>query len=125
IRLAYAADLPSPDEVISRLTQQGGAPSAAPSTPGLPPRGPSGGGGGGGASAMRVEAVQSSAAPSIVATPTTMQMPSAQPQPVVQPALATVTSYRDLIALAQAKRDVLVKLALESQMRPVSFEQGR
>ena len=27
--------------------------------------------------------------------------------------------------MAAAKRDVLVRLALESQMRPVSFEQGR
>jgi DNA polymerase-3 subunit gamma/tau len=47
----------------------------------------------------------------------------AAPQP--QAALATVASYKELIALAGAKRDVLVKLALESQMRPVSFEQGR
>ena len=126
IRLAYAADLPSPDEVIGKLTQQGGAPSASLSAPApsLPPRGPApGGGGSGGASAMRVEAVQS--APAIVATPTTMQAPVGQPQLTIQPALATVTSYKDLIALAQAKRDVLVKLALESQMRPVSFEQGR
>ena len=46
-------------------------------------------------------------------------------QAVVQPALATVATYKDLIALAAAKRDVLVKLALESSMRPVSFEQGR
>jgi DNA polymerase-3 subunit gamma/tau len=41
------------------------------------------------------------------------------------PALATVSSYKELIALAAAKRDVLVRLALEGQMRPVSFEQGR
>jgi DNA polymerase-3 subunit gamma/tau len=51
---------------------------------------------------------------------------AAQPAPAQpQAALATVTSYKDLIALAQAKRDVLVKLALEGQMRPISFEQGR
>jgi DNA polymerase-3 subunit gamma/tau len=115
IRLAYAADLPSPDEVISKLTQQGTLPSGS-SAPQLPPRGPSGG-----ASAMRVEAVQ--AAPAPVAAPA--PAPAARPQAVVQPALATVASYKDLIALAAAKRDVLVKLALESQMRPLSFEQGR
>jgi len=44
---------------------------------------------------------------------------------VAQPALATITSYKDLIAIAAAKRDMLIKLALESQMLPVSFEQGR
>jgi DNA polymerase-3 subunit gamma/tau len=114
IRLAYAADLPSPDEVITRLTQQGNLPTGS-GTPQLPPRGPSGG-----ASAMRVEAMQT--AP--VAT-TPAAVPATRPQAVVQPALATVASYKDLIALAAAKRDVLVKLALESSMRPISFEQGR
>ena len=114
IRLAYAADLPSPDEVISKLTQQGTLPSGS-SAPQLPPRGPSGG-----ASAMRVEA-----APAPIAAPVPVSIPATRPQAVVQPALATVASYKDLIALAAAKRDVLVKLALESQMRPLSFEQGR
>src|SRR5690606_24742119 len=33
IRLAYAADLPGPDEVISRLTQQGQAAAGAPAAP--------------------------------------------------------------------------------------------
>ena len=132
IRLAYAADLPSPDEVISKLTQQGSLPSGS-AAPQLPPRGP--GGPSGGTSAMRVEALNAAPAAAIPATrPQAVAQPqvvaqsqpaAAQPQPAVRPALATVTSYKDLIALAQAKRDVLVKLALESQMRPVSFEQGR
>lgn len=114
IRLAYAADLPSPDEVIAKLSSQvlSNAPMSTPS-----PRGASGGGGGS-ASAMRVEAPQ----PMIA---TSQPAPVATPQAVAQPALATIASYKDLIALATAKRDVLVKLALESQMRPVSFEQGR
>lgn len=65
---------------------------------------------------MRVEA------PRPVMTEAVAAQPSA-PQP--QAALATVASYKELIALAAAKRDVLVKLALEGQMRPISFEQGR
>lgn len=118
IRLGYAADLPSPDEVISKLTQQGQLPAGS-AAPSLPPRGtPSGSGG---ASAMRVEAMRSQPAPAMETTPA----PAARPQAVASPALSTVASYKDLIALAAAKRDVLVKLALESQMRPVSFEQGR
>ena len=135
IRLAYAADLPSPDEVISKLSGQVLANAPLPSpAPRLPPNG--GGGGGGSATALRVEAPTpvatqaiasaqpqaiASAQPQAVAEP----MPSTRPQAVVQPALATVATYKDLIALATAKRDVLVKLALESQMRPISFEQGR
>ncbi|KRA95116.1 DNA polymerase III subunit gamma/tau [Devosia sp. Root685] len=116
IRLAYAADLPSPDEVISKLSGQvlANAPLPSPAPRGLPPSG----GGGGSASALRVEAPIATQA---IAEP----MPNARPQAVVQPALATVATYKDLIALATAKRDVLVKLALESQMRPISFEQGR
>ncbi len=113
IRLAYAADLPSPDDLIARLANQ------PPPAPGLPlsapiNRGPSGGGGG--PSALRVEAPRPVVTEALAAQ-------SATPQP--QAALATVASYKELIALAGAKRDVLVKLALESQMRPVSFEQGR
>jgi len=115
IRLAYAADLPSPDEVIAKLSGQ--VLTNVPLTPPAPRLPPSGGGGGGAASAMRVEAPMTVA----VAEP----QPVTRPQAVAQPALATVASYKDLIALATAKRDVLVKLALESQMRPISFEQGR
>ena len=106
IRLAYAADLPSPDDLIARLANQ---PAPAPSLPPSAPinRGPS---------ALRVEAPRPVVTEAIAVQPAT-------PQP--QAALATVASYKELIALAGAKRDVLVKLALESQMRPVSFEQGR
>ncbi|UYN99381.1 MAG: DNA polymerase III subunit gamma/tau [Devosia sp.] len=114
IRLAYAADLPSPDEVISKLTQQGNLPSS-PAQPAIAPR-PSGGGG---PTALR-QVAQSG--PAMVASPVP---PASEPQPVAKPALAQIGSYKDLIALATAKRDVLVKLALESQMRPISFEEGR
>jgi DNA polymerase-3 subunit gamma/tau len=122
IRLAYAADLPSPDDVISRLTQQGQLPAGSLSAPPVP-RGPSGGPTGG-AAAMRIETAQ--AAPvAVAASPAPSPAPVTRPQAVAQPALSTIASYKDLIALATAKRDMLVKLALESQMLPVSFEQGR
>lgn len=73
IRLAYAADLPSPDEVIAKLSGQvlANTPLTPPAPRGLPS-----GGGGGSASAMRAEA------------PTTMA--AAEPQPVTRPqAIAT------------------------------------
>ncbi|HTM78762.1 MAG TPA: DNA polymerase III subunit gamma/tau, partial [Devosia sp.] len=109
IRLAYAADLPSPDDVIAKLANQP-APTLPPMAP-LPPRGPSGG-----ASAMRQEAPQHQQAPAIAA-PT--------PQPATPSALARIESYTELIALAGAKRDIVLKIALESSMRPVSFSEGR
>ncbi|KQX35376.1 DNA polymerase III subunit gamma/tau [Devosia sp. Root436] len=121
IRLAYAADLPSPDDLIARLANmpapsQGSVQSAPINRP-LPSGGgaPSGGGVGRGMpSALRLETAQPMDAVAVRADPV-------QPQA----ALATVATYKELIALAGAKRDVLVKLALEGQMRPISFEQGR
>jgi len=112
IRLAYAADLPSPDDLIARLANQ---PAPVPTQQSMMPlpRGPSGA-----SSAMRVEQPRPIATEAIATQP-------AVPQALATPALATVGSYKELIALAQAKRDVLVKLALEGAMRPISFEQGR
>lgn len=117
IRLAYAADLPSPDDLIAKLANM---PAPAPSLPpassngGGMPRGPSGGGGG--ASAMRIEAPQHQT-DAVAAQP--------QTQAVIQPAFSTVSSYKELIALAAAKRDIILRMALEGQMRPVSFDEGR
>jgi len=108
IRLAYAADLPSPDDVIAKLSNQP-APALPPMAP-LPPRGPSGG-----TSALRQEAPQQQQAPAIAAP---------QPRPAVPSALARIESYAELIALAGAKRDIVLKIALESTMRPIAFSQG-
>ena len=113
IRLAYAADLPSPDEVIAKLSNQP-LPAQQP-TASLLPRGPSGG-----ASAMRQEMPQvTQAIADPVPAGASVQLPS------VAPALARIGSYSELIALAGAKRDIVLKLALESEMRPVSFSEGR
>ncbi|MHA6689914.1 DNA polymerase III subunit gamma/tau [Devosia sp. A449] len=114
IRLAYAADLPSPDDLIARLANQ---PAPAPALQSFtPPTRPSGGGGGG-ASAMRVVETQPQPVDAVAAQP--------QAEAVVRPALSSIGSYKELIALAGAKRDVLLKIALEGQMRPISFEQGK
>jgi DNA polymerase-3 subunit gamma/tau len=127
IRLAYAADLPSPDDLIAKLSNMP-APTGGPASGAPMSRPQGGGGGGGGASAM-------AASGGGRGLPTALRLQSsqpaeavlAQPKPVeeVQPAFATVGSYKELISLAAAKRDVLVKLALEGSMRPISFEQGR
>jgi DNA polymerase-3 subunit gamma/tau len=105
VRLAYAADLPTPDEVIQRLEDRSASPSA-PSSP------PARHGGGGGSQALRV------AAPAV-----------AQPQPspagAPQAALPNPTTYAELVALAGDKRDLIVKLALESSLKPLSFAPGR
>ena len=54
---------------------------------------------------------------------------AAAPAPVVTQAapqaLANPRSYADIVALAGEKRDVIVKIALEQSLRPVSISEGR
>jgi DNA polymerase III subunit gamma/tau len=109
VRLAYAADLPTPDELIAKLSNAP-ASSAPPAAP--VPRG----NGGGGASALR-------------AVPDVAPRFEPAPAPVVSApapqAFANPRSYADLVALAGEKRDILIKHALESSLRPVSIGDGR
>ncbi|WP_374624668.1 DNA polymerase III subunit gamma/tau [Devosia sp.] len=100
VRLAYATDLPTPDEVIGKLQGQ------PPTTP--QPTTPIGRGAV--TQAARLEA------PAPVAT--------APSQPAPQ-ALANPRSYAELVALAGEKRDLIVKHALEASLRPVSISDGR
>jgi DNA polymerase-3 subunit gamma/tau len=104
IRLAHAADLPTPDELIAKL---GNAPAPAPVlTAPIARSAP------GGAAALRIESPRGAVA--------------AQPVPQSTPsAFASPRSYLELVALAGEKRDLLVKVALESSLRPVSFADGR
>jgi DNA polymerase-3 subunit gamma/tau len=116
VRIAYAADLPTPDEVIRSLgdSARGNGAGAAPSTPTsraeMPARSemPRGGGG------TRSQLV--SAAP--------LQEPVARGAEETAPARA-LNRFEDLIALAAEKRDVSLKSALERDVRLVRFEDGQ
>jgi len=102
IRLAYAADLPGPEEALKRL--QSGEP-----IPGVPT--PSGGGGGAGAVASMGGGVSAQARPMTVAQPQAEGAPSLQ-------------SFADVMALIKAKRDIVLQLDVERYVRPISFRQG-
>src|SRR5262249_47882087 len=109
VRIAHAADLPTPEEVIRSLDDDGASPRArAPAAPvSVAPRvDPPGG-------VPRAAPAQSNEP---VARPS-----EAQPSP---PALA-VARFEDLIVLAAQKRDLAVKLALERDVRLVRCEDGR
>jgi DNA polymerase-3 subunit gamma/tau len=132
VRLAYAADLPTPDEAL-RMLRDGAATqvSAAPV-----PRGPSGGGAQAslGATAARpLPAAMSRPASDPVATASAQPGPrlvastepqAVKPAPAPQPSVR-LTSLQDVAALAAEKRDIRLKLAVEKQLRPVGFETGR
>ncbi len=110
VRLAYAAELPSPDELITRLQN---APAPSTGSASVPHRGPIGGG-------PQAAAPRYDSAPRYdnSAVPAPQAAPVAMPQNVANP-----RSYLELVALAGEKRDVLLKTALEQQMRPVAFRE--
>jgi len=115
VRIAYAADLPTPDEVIRSLgdTARGNGAGAAPSTPtsraDMPARSETPRGGG-------------TRGPLAAAAP--LQEPVARGAEETAPARA-LNRFEDLIALAAEKRDVSLKSALERDVRLVRFEDGQ
>jgi DNA polymerase-3 subunit gamma/tau len=112
VRLAYAADLPTPDEVVRSIGNGGGASVQPP------------GNGGGGASqtyAPRYDAPRG--------TPRSSAAPAARPsEPVTKaqsaPTLA-ISTFPEIIALAADRRDIAIKTALERDVRLVRCEEGR
>ncbi|MEO8757608.1 MAG: DNA polymerase III subunit gamma/tau [Devosia sp.] len=113
VRLAYASELPSPDELVNKLQS---TPTASTGTRSVPHRGPIGSG----PQAPR----QFDPAPRFEGGQAAAPAPRYEAVPVVQPqSFAAPKSYLELVALAGEKRDVLLKTALEQQMRPVAFRE--
>ncbi len=98
VRLAYAADLPGPEEALKQL-QSGEAPSGGSGGGGSRP--PSGGGGG-----------------------ATLVARQSSPQPQSPEAAPTLQSFEDVLALIDQRRDIALKLDVERFVRPVSFRPG-
>src|SRR5947209_728628 len=113
VRIAYAADLPAPDEVIRLLEEKG---AAAPSVKPAP---------------APQQVAPLSAARSAPPAPSQATMPaasrplpaSAPPAPAPPPVV--VARFEDLIALATQKRDLTVKAALERDVGLIRCEDGR
>ena len=117
VRIAHAADLPTPDEVIRSLDENANGPRArAPAAAPAPA-----------ASAPRLEAPRgeiSRGAPRAALAPSSEARVALPETPPSSPALA-IGRFEDLIALAAQKRDLGVKLALERDVRLVRCEDGR
>ena len=116
IRIAYAADLPTPDEAVRSVVEEGG-------TPARPP----GNGGAAQAAAQnyapRYDAPRGSPRSSAAVSPRPADDPVAQIADAT-PTLA-VSSFEQIVALAAEKRDVPVKLVLERDVRLVRCEDGQ
>ena len=121
VRIAYAADLPTPDEVIRSLgeeksggvrTTNGGGTATSVAGSGFAPRydAPRG-------------TPRGSAAPA--ASPLGEPIAArSEPVPSTEPVIA-LARFEDLVALAAEKRDVALKAALERDVRLVRFEDGQ
>ncbi len=110
IRIAYTAQLPTPEEALKALSQGDGAASGA--APSAPPRGGSGG------ASMRGGGAAMHAAPARHYD----QQPSASPEGAPR---ASLSSLEDIVALAAQHRDAMLCVQLESYVLPVSMTEGR
>ncbi|MFT5181697.1 MAG: DNA polymerase-3 subunit gamma/tau, partial [Alphaproteobacteria bacterium] len=127
IRLAYAADLPSPADIVARLGDGAETTSAAPST--SPPAGPNGG------ATDSASAVASapltgtpSAAPSSSAPSATMAAVAPEFEPAPQAAEVAEpdpASFRDLIGLFAEKREGSLRNHLYMNVHLIAYEPGR
>lgn len=107
IRMAYVADLPTPQAAIKKALSQPGA-SAAPVP--LQQQGPS----------------SSETMPEARASAQLAPAPEPGPGPEGPPlASAALNSFADVVALAGQRRDIKLKTELENTVRPVRFAPGR
>jgi DNA polymerase III subunit gamma/tau len=125
VRIAYVADMPTPDEAIRMLEQNGGASPVIASS--AAPRG---------APASTVASIASQPSPMRSSSPPRAGAEaSARPQ-IIEPAQEVasvaqaapalrISSFPQLVALAGEKRDVMTKMALEADVRLVRIEDGR
>lgn len=125
VRIAYVADLPTPDEAIKMLEQNGGGSPVV--------------SGGSAARSSAPAAPMASASPVASAQPVRMptssptafgggarpQMAAPAPDPQAVAPQLRITSFTQLVALAGQKRDLMTKGALEGDMRLVRLEEGR
>ncbi|KQP34154.1 DNA polymerase III subunit gamma/tau [Methylobacterium sp. Leaf102] len=140
VRLAYAADLPTPDEALRQFkgealaapartpadTHASSAPVTAQGRPALPPiptfsseppprPALSMAAGGGGRPALSM----------VAPSPMPSQAPAPSQAPSPEPEGPRLTRFADVVALADTKRDIGLKMALEREVHLVRFEEGR
>jgi DNA polymerase-3 subunit gamma/tau len=125
VRIAYAADLPTPDEVIRTINEGGGTGQSR--------------GNGGGAASSAPRPIASATATSQRfeqprGGPRAALAPSAQPagdpvalaaEPASDEPVRAIGTFAEIVALAADKRDLQMKLALERDMRLVRCEDGK
>ena len=105
VRLAYAADLPTPADLLRRL-------GASSPSQGDPPRG-----------RIAERASRIGLGETGVATARAVESPAPKAD-VLPQSKVILRTFADLVALAQSERDIQLKIALERDVQLVRFEQG-
>ena len=120
VRIAYASELPTPDEVVRALDEQGWdtrratGPAAAELAANSPEK----------ASAASREPMRAASPAAVVSSPLRNASPTpAEAKQKREPLV--IANFEELIALAVEKRDLGVKLALERDVGLVRCEDGR
>jgi DNA polymerase-3 subunit gamma/tau len=130
IRIAHAADMPSPDDLVRLIRQEGAdalpAPPAPPARPAEPQGSPGGNGAGAGSQAqMPRPASGSSGSRAHLALASTSPAPErATPAQAAAPNIA-IGTLEDLVALAETKRDSLMRVSIHRYLRLVKLVPGR
>ena len=114
VRLAFASDLPTPDDALRALRDEKGISGTTTSPASAAPSNS-----GGGAPAARFSVADGGSRGSAALQRETVPAPAA---PSSAPRLAV---FEEVVALASEKRDLQVKHALEHYVRPVSMQEGR
>jgi DNA polymerase-3 subunit gamma/tau len=135
IRLAHAADLPTLDEALKSLEGAALVPNGAPRSNGAPassgpanagPASPSNGSGASAVAQTRIPTANGGAQTMrlVEAEPTPVAFVPA-PEPVVDTPPVPVKSLADIVALADAQRDMAFKVLVKRCVRLVRIEPGR
>jgi DNA polymerase III subunit gamma/tau len=121
VRIAYVADMPTPDEAIRMLDANGGAASASSAASAVSRSAPAST-----VSSMSSSVARASSAPRASAeTSARPQMTAPVSDAQSAPAAMKIATFPELVALAGEKRDLLTKAALEADVRLVRIEDGR
>ncbi len=123
VRLAYTSTLPTPEEAIKSLPDHGGtaaaAESPAPSTEAAPPPPVAD-------APAPVQAARTGTEDAAAPPPLPDSFPEPAPAPTDDaPPAATYDSFAEIVALAGAEREMVLKAHLESDVHVVHFEPGR
>ena len=121
IRLTHVTELPSPEELVRRLTAPGAAAGAAGLAAGAPAPGAGPAPRGGGGPWTALAATQTMAAAS--ARPAAQE--AARPAAAETEALARYATFGDVIALIRARREMTLLVEVERGLRLVKYSPGR